>query len=121
MLKEEQIEFLRGIGEAPLNQVLTNAGFIINLTKLEYVKFQIKYRLTEQVSNGLLTLMAYIFLYPKNFKKKFMADGHSSSSQSVDNYVSTIRKMGLLSDDNTLKIGTIPEYYQNLYIFNVTD
>lgn len=65
-------------------------------TKLEFVKFQIHNSVPSLLNDGEATLLAYLFLYPFVAKWKFIEDGHSKSDKSVDNYLSSLRKKGLV-------------------------
>ena len=75
---------------------LKDGGFPFSVSMVDFVKFQIKY-ITAGVSlsDGDITLLAYVFLYD-NFVEKFMEDGHSKSKVSIGNYITRFKKEGLM-------------------------
>ena len=73
---------------------------------LDFVKFQAQHSVPFHLNDGEVTLVAYMFLYGDKAVERFIADGHSRSEKSVENYMSTLRKKGLV----TGKV-LIPELY----------
>ncbi len=63
---------------------------------VDYIKFQARYSIPIDLNDGELTLIAYKFLYGENAVEQFISDGHSKSNKSVENYLSTLRKKGLI-------------------------
>lgn len=75
---------------------LTDGGFPLSVSLVEFVKFQFRYIASGiNLGDGELTLLAYVYLYD-DFMEKFMADGHSRSKVSVGNYVTRLKKEGLM-------------------------
>ena len=102
--------------------ILFEKGFPINLSLLEFIKFQLKYIIPVPLSEGELTLLAYVHLYDSNYAAKFITDGHSRSSKSVDNYVGKLRKEGILTHDKKLnpQIALTQDPTKFLYFFDLT-
>lgn len=65
-------------------------------SKLDFVKFQIIHSVPVNMNDGEATLLAYLYLYPSSAKIKFLNDGHSSSEKSVENYLSSLRRKGVV-------------------------
>jgi len=89
-------------------------------TLMEYLKFQIRHCIPLSLSDGKITLLAYLHLYKEAAVEKFLTDGHSKSKQSVENYLSDFRKEGLMNGNelNTaIHLTTDPTNY--VYTFNV--
>ena len=92
-------------GDTPFKQVLIERGFPIPISLLEFLKFQLKYIVPLTLNDGQLTLLAYIKLHGEDCVNKYMADGHSRSTKSVDNYLCELRKLGILTKENKLHPG----------------
>ena len=73
---------------------------------VDYIKFQAQHCVPFGLNDGELTLIAYIFLYNDQAIDKFIQDGHSKSHKSMENYMSTLRKKGLI-----IGKGLTPELY----------
>lgn len=80
------------MGEEMAPLVITFQG-----SELDFLKFQIRYSVPLSLSEGEITLLAYLFLHREKAKEKFLSSGHSKSAYSVDNYLSKFRKLGLLT------------------------
>jgi hypothetical protein len=65
-------------------------------TKLDFVRFQAQHSVPFHLSEGEITLIAYLFLYKESAVKKMLADGNSKSEKSVNNYLSSLRKKGVV-------------------------
>lgn len=63
---------------------------------LDYLRFQIRHSIPLPLSEGEITLIAYLHLYKEKASEKYRQDGHSKSEKSVDNYISKFRKDGLV-------------------------
>ena len=89
---------------------------------LEFIKFQLRHIIPITLSEGELTLGAYIFLFDRVFLEKYMEDGHSRSTKSVENYVSKLKKLGIITQERKLN----PDIYitkdptKFIHFFNVT-
>jgi hypothetical protein len=101
--------------------------------RLRYIKFQIRYSLPEylieggmrspfEVNEGELTLLAYMVMYKEAAVETFLSHGHSKSQKSVENYLSGLRKKGLVVGKEInpdLYISLSPEGH--VYTFKLTD
>ena len=87
---------------------------------VDYIKFQVRYCVPLDLSEGELTLVAYIFLYKDQATDKLLLDGRSKSHKSVENYMSSLRKKSLI-----IGKGLNPELYlskdstNHVYTFKV--
>lgn len=66
-------------------------------TRLDFVKFQVRHSVPAHLSDGEITLVAYIHLYGDEAATKFMEDGHSRSEKSVGNYMTMLRQKGVVT------------------------
>ena len=96
-------------------------GFPINLSMLEFVKFQLRHIIPVTLSEGEITLAAYIHLHDLSFMDKYMSDGHSRSTKSVENYVSKLKKLGILTQDRRLnpEICLTKDPTRYIHFFNI--
>ena len=65
-------------------------------TKLDFVRFQARHAIPVHLSEGEITLVAYLFLFKDLAVGKLLSDGHSKSEKSVLNYMSSLRKKGIV-------------------------
>lgn len=99
-------------------------------TETDYIKTQLICTLWStnypHISDGKLTLLAYIYLYGDNAIQKFVQDGHSKSISSVNNYIVDLKKAGdwyppLLSSDGKLNPGItiLPDPSISTFLFRL--
>lgn len=91
-------------------------------TKLDFVKFQARHSIPVHLSDGEITLVAYIFLYGKDAVTKFIEDGHSRSEKSVSNYMTSLRHKGVVAGRDLvdgLYLSETP--YNHFFTFNVAE
>ena len=88
---------IKGHGERPFGDVLIEKAFPIHLTPLEFLKFQLKYIIRTVLSEGEITLLAYIYLYGDKYAERFISAGESRSRKSIENYVGKLKKIGILT------------------------
>jgi len=67
-------------------------------TKLDFLTFQIRCAMPKglHLNDGEVTLLAYLFLFKGSGPHQFVEDGHSKSIKSTDNYLSSLRRKGLV-------------------------
>lgn len=65
-------------------------------TKLDFIKFQVRHSIPTHLSEGEIELIAYLFLYKELAVRKMLEDGCSKSEKSLNNYLSSLRKKGVV-------------------------
>ena len=70
---------------------------VMYFNKIELIKFQLDWILKDYPLNDTHKLvMAYVYYFKNKAPQQMYADAHTTSAKSIENIISTLRKMGFI-------------------------